>query len=338
MPVLASLRAAWPSATIDWIVQAEFAPAVASHPAVDEVIPFHRERWRSWWRRPGAFVEAIGWLRGLRRRRYDIVIDCQGLSRSALMTLATGAKRRVGHRDARELGWLAYNQRVTHARETHTVDRMLELVEACGIPSIPDMRLYLDEDDRAWWAARRATLGLIEAPYVVLAPTSRWRSKRWPVERWPDLVESLQAVGFSRCLAIGAPGEQEQVAPLAAMDGVTSLVGETSISQTMAVIAEAGLVIANDSAPLHMAVGFDRPCVGLFGPTDPAIVGPYGRLDSVIRSTRSAKDASVHYRDKRPRTDLMQRITTAQILERVHEMLKAGHGPEQTRIGVGVDR
>ena len=130
VPVLASLRRAYPEARIDWLVRDTYAPAIAAHPALDKTIEFPRARFSRWWRSPRVALELVGWLRDLHRRRYDLVIDCQGLGRSGLFTWATRARRRVGFRGARELAWLGYTVRHPRPESDHTVDAMLSLIAA----------------------------------------------------------------------------------------------------------------------------------------------------------------------------------------------------------------
>ena len=330
VPVLASLRKGWPEARIDWLVQDAFTAAIEAHPAVNEIISFPRARFASWWRNPAAAWELTRWFGGLRKRHYDVVIDCQGLGRSGLMSFVTGAPRRVGLRNARELGWIGYNQRipddVNQALPTHTVDQMLALVEAVGVRPVCDMRLYVPPQHSEWWNQHRVAAGTDQSPYAVLAPTARWPSKRWPIDRFAQLIEPLVERGFARIVVIGAPGESDQVQEIfhrypPTQNRVIDLVGKSSIGQTMAVIAGAGLVVANDSAPLHMAVGFARPCVALFGPTDPAEVGPYGMQQSVVRGYLPAEGTSINFKEGRLGDRLMRLISTASVLQRVDRVL-----------------
>ncbi len=322
VPVLATLRRAHPDATIDWLVQEDYAPAIRAHPALDEAVTFPRSRFSRGWRDPVVAWEVLRWLGRLRRRRYDLVFDLQGLGRSGLMTWSTGAPRRVGHRGARELGWLGYNVRHRAARSRHTVERMMSLLVAEGLEPVWDMTLHVAEADRAWWRERRARDELA-GPYVVLAPTSRWRSKRWPPESWARLVEPLRERGLGPAVIVGSPSERDQVEPVVArrLEGVVDLVGAATLGQTMAVIAAASLVVAHDSAPLHMAVGFARPCVGLYGPTDPDEVGPFGRPDAVVR--RAEPDGGARARSYRRRggADLMGLIRPEDVLERIDRVL-----------------
>jgi heptosyltransferase I len=277
VPVLASLRSAYPKARIDWLVQDAFAEAVAAHPMLDAVVPFARtgiaEAIRSF-----RFGPLRDFLRSLRAGDYDLVIDVQGLGRSGFFAWATRARRRVGDRHARELGWLGYTERHEidpPPQRWHAVDRMLRLLQAAGVPPVRDMRLYTAPADRDWLLA---DMRLRPGQFAVVAPTSRWPGKRWPIDRFARVVEHLIQRGM--CVAVvGTRAERDQCGPvleLAERDTrVVDLVGRTSLGRLMALIEASALVIANDSAALHMAVGFDRPYVALYGPTRVDLVGPY---------------------------------------------------------------
>ena len=341
VPVLVSVKAAYPEARIDWVVRDAFRATIEAHPDLNEAIAFPRARFARWWRSPGVAIELSRWLGAIRRRRYDLVIDCQGLGRSALITRFTGAPRRVGPRPAREFAWLGYNVRHPVGGSAHTVDAMLELVRGEGIEPVQDMRLYVADDDRAWWARTRDELG-VTGRYAVLAPTARWITKRWPIDRWRALTGDLVDRGFDRIVVIGAPDEMTQVQDIVpdnadAAARTVNLVGRAGIGGTMAVIAEAGLVVANDSAPLHMAIGFDRPCVALFGPTDPERVGPYRRPEAVVRGYIPGDGPPVNYRDASRGDALMQLITVEDVLERIDAVM-TGPGPRDARERASIER
>ncbi|MDX2017965.1 MAG: glycosyltransferase family 9 protein [Planctomycetota bacterium] len=317
MPVLASLRAKFPEASIDWLVQDSFADAIRAHPALSGVVPFRRrELGRSSSRLN--FGPTLAFLRSLRRERYDLVVDAQGLLRSSIFARATGAPRRVGFADARELGWLLLTEK-HRVQAVHTVDRMLGLVEAAGVPALRDMRLYVPPQSLEELAPelRRA------APYVVLAPTSRWPGKQWPAERFAVVASDLTARGLN-CVIVGSASEREQISPVLDLarrnPRVLDRVGGTSIAQLMAWISRAALVIANDSAALHMAVGFDRPIVALFGPTDVAKVGPYQREGSVLQ--RLVPGDTMDHKDDDIGQRIMARITTTDVLDMAREQLR----------------
>ncbi|MBL8764005.1 MAG: glycosyltransferase family 9 protein [Phycisphaerae bacterium] len=317
VPVLVSLRRAWPHAEIDWLVQDTFLEAVARHPDLTRAIPFPRARFGKWWL-PWAMRDLALWMRELSDREYDLVVDCQGLLRSGLISLATRAGRRVGYANAEEAGWVGLTQRVHVPRDWHAVDRMLELARAAGAEPVPDLRLYTARGDREWAAPRAQPEP--GAPYAVLAPTSRWPGKRWPPERFAELARRLIGEArFARVILVGGKRERDQCGPLLELGAresrVVDLIGQTSVGTLMALLETAGLVIANDSAALHMAVGFGRPLVALYGPTDARRVGPYGRLNDVLQ--HAAPGEPLDHKDEKLGRGLMERISIDEVMARV---------------------
>jgi lipopolysaccharide heptosyltransferase I len=323
VPVLVSLRRALPQARIDWLVQDSFAPVIASHPALTNVVEFPRKRFGRWARTLNV-PALLRYSRPLREAKYDLVLDCQGLARSAILGWCTRSRRRVGHKQARELAPFLYTQRVDSPIERHTVDRMLDLVESLGIPADrtqAGLRLYAPESAQSWWAADPVggqTLATSGKPgrYVVLAPTSRWISKQWPADRFALLAETLAARGLNVVL-VGGSNERDQIEPLLALatrnPRVIDRVGQTDIPKLMAILQRAALVVANDSAALHIAVGFARPVVALYGPTRVHRVGPYGRDADVIQHI-TASDRLEH-KDASTRV-LMDRISVDEVIAR----------------------
>lgn len=285
VPVLASLRARWPEAEIHWVVQSGFADAIRSHPALSGVVTFPREAFRGAALRPWRWPAIVRWLASLRRGRWDLAIDCQGLGRTGMMLWASGARVRVGDRHARECAWLACTTRVRPERDLHEVDRMLALSEAAGAPIVADPTLHVDSTHGDWWSHQR-----LPGRYAVLATTSRWPSKAWPQDRWVELATRLTRQGHVQWIALpGSEAERAQVTACAdamTLAGVTvvNLAGRTSIGQVMVVIEGGAVTVSNDSAALHMAVGLGGRCVGLYGPTDPARVGPWGLSHRVVRA------------------------------------------------------
>lgn len=323
VPVLASLRRAFPRARIDWLVNDEFRAAIEHHPALSGVVPFARKELGAGLRRLRA-GPTREFLAGLRRTKYDLVIDAQGLFRSGFFARATGAPRRVGFANARELGWAFMTERHEVDRGLHAVDRMLRLIELAGVPPIADMRLYSGS------AEREAIAGLIgdgTSP-IVLAPTSRWAGKQWPADRFAALARHLVSRGH-RVAIVGAPSERGQCGELIGMAAedlrVLDLVGKTGVGGLMALIERSPLVVANDSAPLHMAVGFDRPLVALFGPTNLATVGPYRRNADVIQHVRAGD--SMDHKDEAGGRALMERISTSEVIAAAEQRLQ-GRGRE----------
>lgn len=284
VPVAVAIKRKWPNCRLEWVVNRPFVDAIAPHPAVDEAIPFDRDQPRKVW----------ALMRDLRRRRFDVVYDLQGLARSGLLTWATRAPRRVGFADAREYGWLGSNVRHRPRKskpapgEVLAVTRMLELLDADGLPVArtrddiaADLQLTVDPAQQAWAAAWRNEHALQPGRFLVVAPTAQWGCKCWPVERFADVAATLvQPPALdATVVVVGAPHEApriEAVRTALKQRGVLSVWPSTRVAGLMAVLERARLVLANDSAPLHLAVGLGVPTVSVFGPTDPALVGPWG--------------------------------------------------------------
>lgn len=327
VPLLVSLRRAYPGARIDWLVQDSFREAIEAHPDLSEVVPFPRKTL-------GKDLASLRWLRvrrwvgSIRRRRYDLVLDAQGLFRSGLIAWLSGAAVRIGDRRSAECSWLFCNHRVKTPRAMHTVDRMLALLEGAGVPPVCDMRLHVPAGGTAEAAELVPESG--EA-FVVLAPTSRWPGKQWPEERFAGLAVRLLGMGVARIVVVGGPGEEVQcpsLVELAKGDGRVSIaIGRTSVGGLMGLIARSSLVVANDSAPVHMAVGFDRPLVALYGPTDVSRVGPYGRSLDVLQ--RIMPGDRFDHKNAHLGKTMMARIS----LDEVAAAAEARLGTEMHRLG-----
>lgn len=321
VPVLASIRRAHPEAQIDWLVARAFADVVRHHPMLNGVITFDRKKLAKFGTSRKATAEGLRLRRELRAAKYDVVYDLQGLFRSGMFTWLTGARRRVGFADARELGWLGCNVRYA-VDAVHTVDRMLALVEADGVEPVRDMRLYVGEDDAAWAQRWLSDRGIGESGYACIAPTARWGSKCWPLERYAEIARRLLESGIAgeHLVVLAAPEERTTVEQLAA-DLPEALrarvhVPTTTVGQLMALLAQTRLLVCNDSAALHIAVGFDRPVVAIFGPTDPATVGPYQRDEAVVRPAEAAQMRG-NYRDHLHDATLISGVSVEAVWDKV---------------------
>jgi len=331
-PVLATLRAAFPAARIDWLVRDIFADAVRAHPALTGVVEFPRRDLARWWT-PTGMGPAWRWLRSLREPRYDTVIDLQGLARSGLFALATRAPRRIGAADAAEFAHLAYTRRVRVDPSAHVVERALTIARALGAEPVHDPRLSIPPQ------TAHPEPSLRGASAAVFAPTSAWPGKRWPAERFAVLARRLlDTSAVERIAVVGAESERASIAPVLALarreSRVVDLVGRTTVAELMRVIESAALVVANDSAAMHVAVGLDRPLVALLGPTDPDLAGPWRRPDTVVQRA-GADDRLTHRacKDAAYGALLMRRISVDDAFAKAIEQLH--HADTGSATGVG---
>ena len=245
-----------------------FVPAIAAHPDLREAIPFDRDR-------PGSVP---GLLRVLRKNRYDLAFDLQGLARTGALMAASGARVRVTDRAAREGAWLGGNRRVRIPEQPHAVDRLLSLLAACGVDPVADLRLYVTGADREEAAADREAAGLPQR-FLAVAPTARWGCKRWPLERFADAAKQVAGDGTPVLGLFGPADREARAAWEAAVRGAGGApipgIAPRGVGGLMAHLEAAAGLLGNDSAALHLAVGLGTPTVSLFGPTDPAAVGPF---------------------------------------------------------------
>ena len=324
VPCLASLRAAFPGARIDWLVHSAFVEVVRHHPMLDGVVPFDRQRLSGFGLWPSATRAGFAMAKALRRAGYTHVYDLQGLGRSGLAAWLTRAPHRAGFADAREYGWLGYNRRLAVPPAMHTVDRMLGLLRADGIAPVADMRLYVGDYDRAWAQDYLEQHGLAAGRYVCLAPTAQWGCKCWPAAKYAELAGRVVAHegADTPVVLLAAPHEHAQLKPITDALGGQARVPKTTVGQLMALIAQSAVVVANDSAALHLAVGLDRPVVGVFGPTDPALVGPYRRGASVVQPAGITPDAMARYRARKDDNTLIAEVSVEVVWEKLVAALR----------------
>ncbi|HVX85087.1 MAG TPA: lipopolysaccharide heptosyltransferase II [Phycisphaerae bacterium] len=325
LPLVGDLRRARPGVEIDWFLHPGLRGVVEGHEGVSGIVEFDRKKLGAWWWRPTAFAGLVGLIRKLRRRRYDVVIDAQGLLRSAIFTRLTGAPVRVGFADAREGAPVAYTHKVwlpEGGKKMLAVERMRALGKPLGTDVGVPAEFGVPVAALTGEAAQVAALG----GYVVMIPGARWDTKRWPVERFAEVARRLVGQGEGLVL-MGSAGEKglcDQIEEaVGAGSRVVNLAGETGVREMVAVIARARLVIGNDSGPLHVATALGVRVVGLYGPTDPAFVGPYGQMENVIRHEVPCfpcrnKTCGHH--------SCMQGVTVELVWEKARGMLPAGTG------------
>ncbi len=277
LPVLNLLRLRWPRAQVSWLITPGCAGLLEGHPQIDELIHFDRRLMSDNWKSLTSFRDMLRFRQTLRERRFDLVIDLQGLFRSGWLAWATDAPVRVGSSNAREFGWIFCTHLAPVSWEHHAVRRYLIVADFLGLGQKPvKFILPIDDADRTF---ARELLGGDE-PVAVLLPATHWMTKRWPVENFAALVEPLNRRFGLRSVVAGGVDAAKMAS---AIPGATNLAGKTNLRQLAALLERADLVIANDTGPMHIAAALNRPLVTMFGPTDPNQTGPWGRMDSVVR-------------------------------------------------------
>jgi lipopolysaccharide heptosyltransferase I len=305
LPVLTALRRRYPQAHISWLVNHNYAGLLHGHPDLDEVLPFDRGATRfGLWK---ATVSYARFLRDFRARRFDLVIDLQGLLRSGLFTAASAAPRRVGLSSAREGAAWFYTDvvRVADFSAIHAVDRYWLVAEALGAGGPIEFRLPVRDAERAWVDG---AIGDCPRPWLAFGVGSRWVTKRWPPEHFAELARRAQARFGGTVLFAGGTDETDLAQATGQMlaGPWRNLSGRTTLPQLAALLARADVMVANDTGPLHLAAALGRPIVAPYTCTRVALNGPYGQAGCAVE-TRVPCAGS--YVKTCPRLDCMAELT-----------------------------
>lgn len=323
LPVAVALKAALPSVTVDWVVNRGYEGVLTTHPAIDRVITFDRRLLKG----GGRLGRLSAFVNDLRRERYDAVIDLQGLLRSGLMTLICRSPKKVGFENAREGASLFYTDKVpVPDNNIHAVDRYLLTLGRLGISyKTVSFGLTVGPGDSrlADEIIKAAGIGAGE-PFVVIAPSARWDTKRWPAGNFVRLANRLKGEKGVRAVFIGS-AEDADILNKAGEKLVqvnAAAFGKTTIMSLAALLTRARLLVTNDSGPMHIAAAVGTPAVALFGPTDPARTGPYGEMHSIIRA---ADDCSPCFKRECPEVRCMSGITVGRVFDAAVDILERKH-------------
>lgn len=280
LQLAATLKAGRPDLRISWVVADAFAPVVRDCLTVDRVFVFERKGG------VGGFVRL---LRELRRERFDLVLDLQGLARSGLMTWAARAPRKVGRSDSREGAGFFYHETVPLPAgpwREHSVAILLEFCRVFDLPPVLAGRVdFRPPPEFRHESAFSAVDGL--GP-VLMFPDSRGADREWPG------FGELARLFLSTHPAARVVWAGQKVLP--SPDGVdparfTNLMGKTTLPEVIAAIPRAALVVANDSGPMHLAAALGARTLSLFGPTRSAMRAPYPSNGDMHRSLDSPDGA-----------------------------------------------
>jgi len=285
LPAYEALRSTWPEAKLGWAVEEAAEDLVAALPDVRvHLLPIQT------WRRRPALPSTWGAIRRARSElvaaRYDLAIDFQGLLKSALVARAPGAQvLGMSRADAREQAAARFYHRRAAAlpRPVHAVDRALHLAAAAGAQAGSGAYPAMQEPRAAERVRRHLRQMGIGDSYIVLHAGANWPSKRYPRDRLVAAAGELHRRTGHPVLWVWGPGEREEVAELARQAGAGNHAAfATTLTDLAALLADSRLFIGGDSAPLHLAVALGAPVVAIFGPTDPALLGPRASEDIVV--------------------------------------------------------
>jgi len=282
MPVLRGLRRTFPECSVSWLLSKHYVPLLAHDSDLHEIILFDRPLLGRCWRSPRAAAELLRLTRTLKRARFDLVIDLQGLFRSAYFAGKTRAPVRAGFADARELAWIFYTRRCD-VSAGHTVDRNVELARQLGIDCRrEDMTLEVSADGERFAEEFLRRHGLERGGFLICVPPTRWPTKLYPIRHWRAAVGQISR----RCpvVLLGSAGDRELCGQVAEgfQNSVLNAAGQTGIAEMVAMIAASSGVVCSDSAPKFVAPAVGVEAVVLVGPTRVDLTGPILRGRALV--------------------------------------------------------
>ncbi len=287
LPAVSALRHKFPSAKVSWLVKSEWASILEGNPDVDEVWSVDVS-WQNWPRL----------IRDLRQRQCDLVVDFQGLFRTGLLGVLSGAKHRVGFARAREGARWMYTDRVSlpgqdesswRLLQMHAVDRNLAIAKflgadvSCSTFHLPE----LDDDKKIIGGLLQKSGVEGHTQLIGLAPWSRSALKSWPLSRFVELAEEIIRSSKDRVVLIGGPSDVTFAKEFGKLEtqGLINVVGKLSLRQLPPLLRRMNLIIGNDSSLIHLAAGVDTPVLAIFGPTEPKATGPYPLASHMVQRT-----------------------------------------------------
>ena len=294
LPAAKALKAALPAAHLAWAVEGPLAPLLEGAAYVDEILVANTRVWRTAILEKKTREEISDFLRRGRGLGADLVVDAQGLFKSAFITAAIPARRKVGFGFRTSTEWincLFTNERVDvdRAARPHVVDQMLALAEhvtgKTGFERVPDVRHLVEREDPVVddWLQRIGS-----RPFAVLQAFSSKVNKEWGADDVVAFAERLSRDGIQPVLRWG-PGEESRAAELIALSKKSSsspsvlLAPPTTPASSARLAARAALFVGADTGPTHLAAAAGVPTLALFGPTAVERFSPVGPRAAVLR-------------------------------------------------------
>jgi heptosyltransferase-1 len=278
LPALTDAGNAIPGIQFDWMVEDTFAEIPRWHPLVNEVIPIALRRWRK-----GVFsretqTEWRELRKQLRGHSYDLILDAQGLIKSAFLCFfAKGIRAGLDFRSAREtLASLAYQRRYKVNFYQHAVVRMRSLFsQALGyaLPeTLPDFGISRQQFGETQ----------VESNYIVFLHGTTWQSKQWPEVYWKQLANLAAQAGYRVKISGGNKIELARAERIARDSDAVDALPRLTIAEMAHLLAHAKGAFAVDTGFGHLAAALNLPTVSIYGPTNPEYTGAIGHSSSHI--------------------------------------------------------
>jgi lipopolysaccharide heptosyltransferase I len=288
LPSLSALRGLYPEAHITWVVEEAAADLVKNHPYLDAVLISRRKSWSKYFQR-GQFrrplEEMLTFMKNLRQRHYDLVIDFHGLFKSSIIVFLSGGKRKLGYNSLQELSGLFLNEKIPEDLNKHAVERYLDFPRYLDA-KINSGRFILPFNKEAETRAQILLdkYNLEDKNFIAINPVAYWETKLWSNEKFAHLADLINDKLQMKVVFTGSEKEPIEKITLLMTTESINLGGATTLLDLAYLYKKARIVITTDSGPMHIAAAVETPVIAIFGPTDPARTGPYGAGHTIIRT------------------------------------------------------
>jgi lipopolysaccharide heptosyltransferase I len=275
LPFLEVVKKRYPDSEIHWVVAKGLHNFLTGHPLIHKLWIMDKNGWKKRGRIPKTLSEINLFRKGLRAEEFDISIDLSGLLRSGLVTLAAGAKFKLGFSDSDEGSPFFYTHKIEGGEQIHAIDRYLLLARYIGcdtskisfpLPPLPDITQLLNT---------------LPKRFCILAPSAGKEANRWPAERFGRLAAKLSIP--SVVIASKADRHVAEKTVASSNGYAINLAGKTDLKELASLMAKADFLVCNDTGPMHIAAALEVPIFALFGPANPVRTGPYGKSSTVIQ-------------------------------------------------------
>lgn len=286
LPAITDALNAKKSITFDWVVEENFAEIPSWHPGVDQVIPVAIRRWR---KQPFSMFGSAEWKdfkRSLRKNHYDLVIDAQGLLKSAWLTRYVKAPVAGYNKDSvrEKIASFFYRYKFNVDKNLHAVERIRELFAQALNYEKPETKGDYGLNASQFFGSSK------ESDNVVFLHGTTRDNKHYPEVYWQQLATKLTEQGYRVRLPWGTEIEQQRAERIAADRPNVDVLPRLNIHGVASVLAQANAVVAVDTGLGHLAAALNIPAVSLYGPTKPGLIGAYG--EHQIHLCSSDYDAS----------------------------------------------
>jgi heptosyltransferase-1 len=323
-PILPVLRGAFPEAEICWLLEPHIVDVLKSNPCLDRIMVWPKGAWLKLWK-SGRLMELLrqmwAFARDLRRERFDLALDIQGLLRSRLLARCSGAPVRIGF-DSKEPGRFLMSRIVSRGADS---DRMgseyLHMMKELGCsPGLFHPCLDVDGRDADVALAELGSAGIVSR-FLAIAPFTTRQQKHWFEDRWAELAGTTASTLGMQVVVLGGPGDRDAAARICAEAGagVLSLAGKLTLAQSMAVIRECTLLVGVDTGLTHIGPAFERPTIALFGATCPYLLT--SRTNTVVLYHKQPCSPCRRSPTCDGKYMCMQDVTVAEVLECIDRLL-----------------